>query len=135
MHVDAAAKVTKANARAIHGMRRQRRPAAIIAVAAPTHPRRAPGAIGNPYPAARTMIIPAAIMEGSPAPRIIRMPIPAGGGPLPTAARAVRPPAAIYDGDGGLPAPAVIADVKPTAVRREGIVKVSNGLGLRVNNG
>src|ERR1041385_1652368 len=51
------------------------------------------------------------------------------------AARAIRTPTVIDDGDGRLPAPAVVAHIKPTAIRRQGIVKVSDRLWLCINDG
>ena len=133
-HIDAAAKITEAKAGAIHSVRRQRRPAAVIAVAAPRHPGRTPNAIGNPEPPAMAVMMPAPIMKRRPAPTVIRAPIPTGVSPHPIAARAIRTPAAISDGDRRLPAPAVVARIVPTAVRRQSIVEVGDRFGLGIDD-
>src|SRR5208283_820232 len=75
-----------------HGGGRQRRPATIVGGRAPHHPSGAPSAVGHPNPSAAGMELPAPIMEGGPAPRIFRFPIPTRIGPDPMAAIAIWAP-------------------------------------------
>lgn len=88
-------------------MRWHRRPAAMVAFAAPDHPGRRPNAIGHPDPAAPRVQFPASIMERSPTPGVTRLPVPAGVAVNPVTAIAIRAPGVINHHDTRLPAPAV----------------------------
>src|SRR5262245_6583207 len=70
----------------------QWRPAAISGSGAPAHQRRSPSASRHPNPANAGRTGPAPVMEWSPSPGIIRIPIPAGIAPQPTAAVRIRAP-------------------------------------------
>src|SRR5215470_15374077 len=86
-------------------VRRHGRPPAVISRRAPDDPRRRPGRVRDPNPAASVMQLPSAIMERSPAPRVLRLPIPSTIRIQPMAAVAVRPPSVIDQNDARLPAP------------------------------
>src|SRR5262245_47473285 len=68
--------VGESDSRTHVAMRRQRSPTAVVTRASPGHPTRTPGVIGAPDPAHAWSTEPAAIMERSPTPRIIRVPVP-----------------------------------------------------------
>lgn len=104
---------------------RQRRPAAIIPIVPPGHPRRSPHPIWPPAPAQRRVLEPTPIMKWRPAPRIIRHPIPPAIGIYPTPAVEIRPPTMIADDNRWLPATAATFDVHPVPVRCQGIVVVA----------
>src|SRR5262245_28988352 len=106
-------------------MRRQRRPATMVALAAPNHPRRPPSTVRQPNPAAPRVHLPAAIMERRPAPGIIRLPKPSGVSPHPMAGIAIRPPGTIDHDDPRLPAPADAVQLNPGSVWRKVVIKVS----------
>src|ERR1051326_6755179 len=66
------------------------RPAAISSATSPHHPGGSPVIIGNPNPAVKRIEHPAAVVERSPSPRIIRDPCPAHIGITPVAVRIIR---------------------------------------------
>ena len=123
--------VGEAHARRVTGRRRQRCPAAIRIRIAPAHPRRGPGRSRHPAPAPARVRIPPAIMERRPAPRIIRIPIPAAVGPFPAPAIAVGPPARRRRHRRRTPATAITIHVNPGAVGRQFIVEIIYGLRRR----
>lgn len=67
-----------------------RRPTVIASVFSPGHPCRGPFVSRHPHPSIRVIIKPVAIVEGGPAPAVIRDPCPSVLRIYPVAARAVR---------------------------------------------
>src|SRR5438132_1344971 len=61
-------------------MWRHRGPPAMLSGSAPDYPGRRPDCIGHPHPAAALMHMPASIMKRSPAPGVVRLPVPAAIG-------------------------------------------------------
>lgn len=70
---------------------RERRPADVAPIGAPSHPRRPPRRAGEPRPAPRRQIRPATVVE-CPAPRLVGPPRPAVGRPRPPAVEVRLPP-------------------------------------------
>lgn len=105
-----------------HG--RQGCPAAVGRMSSPEDPGRPPHPIRPPKPAVMGVAPPSPIMEWSPSPRIIRLPIPPGIGVIPSSCVAIRPPLGRGDRHGRSPRPAVARDVHPGSVRRKGCVKL-----------
>ena len=125
------AKIGEAHARRVTRRRRQRCPAAIRIRRAPAHPRRSPFRSRHPAPAPTRMRIPTTIVKRCPAPRIIRIPIPAAIGPLPATAMAIRTPAGRGHHHGRPPATAIALHVHPSAVGRERIIEIVYGFRCR----
>src|SRR6202040_4002161 len=99
---------------------RQRRPADIAAAVPPVDPRRRPDVARHPAPAQRSVLVPAAVVEGRPAPGLIGRPGPPVVGVDPVA-RGVRTPAGR---DPRSPDLAVARVRLPTAEGREPLVEV-----------
>src|SRR5581483_4833838 len=114
-------------------MRRQRRPAAMIAGYAPRHPGWRPNCVRKPNPAATFVQIPAPVMKRRPTPGIIRLPEPARVRVNPMAAVAIRRPPAMNHDRARLPAPPVIRQANPAPVRSELIIEVIYLCGRRAN--
>src|SRR5437868_1654949 len=91
----------------------QRRPTAIVAGCSPRNPGRSPFTFRQPDPAALRMIEPASVMEGGPAPGIMRMPIPTRIRPHPITIVAIGLPSRVDHHDRWLPAPAIGLDFNP----------------------
>ena len=98
----------------------------MVSFAAPDDPGGSPNTVRKPNPSTAWMQLPASIMEGCPAPGIIRLPEPASIGVNPMASIAVRSPSVVDNHDARLPAPADAFKVDPRAVRRKVIVEVSD---------
>src|SRR5215472_2822616 len=77
--------VAPASAQHIDRVRRQGSPAAMLAAHPPGHPCRSPLPVRTPHPPTAFVVMPAAIMKRRPAPRIMRLPVPAAVGVNPMA--------------------------------------------------
>lgn len=100
--------------------RAQWRPAVVATAAAPAHPGRAPLVSGYPSPAVVVVVHPTAVVEGRPAPVVVRYPGVAVVGHRPVPVRHV----GLETGpDMGNPDVAVLVIVDPIAVGRQFIIE------------
>src|SRR5712672_1066882 len=98
----------------------------MISLAAPGDPGRPPDTVRHPDPAAAGMQMPAAVMEGSPTPRIVRLPEPSGIAVNPVAGIAIGPPSAVNYQDTRLPTPTDAFQLHPGAIRRKVIIEITH---------
>jgi len=111
--------VTEAEAGPIIAGGGQGGPAAVAAGIAPAYPGRTPIGVRHPDPTEPRIVAPAAIVERSPTPRVIRIPVPSMIAPNPAAIVGIGTPPGIGNDDRRLPAKSVVIDLDPRAVRRE----------------
>src|SRR6266850_506862 len=72
------------------------------------------------------MITPTAIMERSPAPAIIRLPVPTAVRVKPVPSMGVGPPARLNDDRARLPAPAITREIHPRSIRGKIPIEIIN---------
>lgn len=101
-----------------------RRPSVVSAAASPAYPGRCPFITGDPCPSIVIVIIPPAIMEGGPAPRIIRYPGVAVICHHPISVGCVRMKVSSSIRN---PYPAISAVIDPPAVRSQFIIENIEG--------
>lgn len=95
-------------------------PSVVSTATSPGYPGRSPFIAGNPCPSVVVVIIPSPIMEGCPAPRVIRYPGIAviGHYPISVSSVGMKVPTDVWN-----PNPAISAIVDPSAVRPQFIVE------------
>ena len=101
--------------------RAERAPSGVSATPTPGDPGRPPDTAGQPDPPCSVQDCPTAIVVRGPAPRLVGDPGPTGGGPYPAPVPVGLPAVAHL---GGLPHPAVLRGIDPSAVAIEARAEV-----------